>query len=390
MHVMVEGLVTPDLVASLRKRLDDMTVQLADLVAHESPSDDPDLLLACADRVAALGSDVLGAEAEPVEVQGRRHLVWRFGHRPGVVLVGHYDTVWPAGTLDRWPFAVDAAGRATGPGVFDMKAGIVQMFHALSVLDPATEIAGGEGPGVAVVLTADEELGSQTSRRLIEDTARGARAALVLEPSMGGALKIARKGTSMYQVHVLGRSAHAGLEPEKGINATVELAHQILAVAGMGIVARGTTVTPTVISGGTTTNTVPAFAVLHVDGRAEDPSEQERVDAAMRGLVPVMAGSELRIEGGISRPPLNASMSEQLMALASDVAGRLGLDRLRGVAVGGGSDGNFTAGIGVPTLDGLGADGDGAHAEGEYTRLNAMPERAALLAGLIAELLAGA
>jgi glutamate carboxypeptidase len=286
---------------------------------------------------------------------------------------------------------VDGEGLATGPGVFDMKAGIVQMFHALSVLDlaaPATDArVDATGPGVTVILTADEELGSQTSRRLIEDTARRARAALVLEPSLAGALKVARKGTSMYQIHAVGRSSHAGLEPEKGVNATVELAHQVLAVAELGRSGQGTTVTPTVISGGTTTNTVPGEAVLHVDARAEDPAEQERVDAAMRRLTAVLAGSELRIEGGINRPPLNASFSAVLMELATDVAARLGLAPLRGVAVGGGSDGNFTAGVGVPTLDGLGAVGDAAHAEGECTRLAAMPERAALVAGLVAELL---
>ncbi len=379
------GLVTPALVASLAERLDDMTVQLSDLVGYESPSEDPGLLAACAERVAEMGTRLLGAGPQVVEVGGRRHLAWRFGPAPEVVLIGHYDTVWPAGTIGRWPFSVDDGGRATGPGVFDMKAGIVQMFHALAML-PLSDLATGSG-GVAVVLTADEELGSQTSRRLIEDTARGARAALVLEPSMHGALKVARKGTSMYQVHAVGRSAHAGLEPENGINATIELAHQVLAVAELGRPDRGTTVTPTVVTAGTTTNTVPAAAVLHVDGRAEDPTEQERVDAAMRRLTPVLAGSELRIEGGINRPPLNATFSEQLMRMAVDVAGRLGLEPLRGVAVGGGSDGNFTAGIGVPTLDGLGAVGEGAHAEGEYTRLSAMPERAALLAGLVAELL---
>jgi glutamate carboxypeptidase len=385
------GLVTPGLVASLRDRLEDMTAQLADLVSHESPSEDRGLLAQCAARVGALGAELLGADPDLVEVDGRRHLVWRFGTGPGVVLVGHYDTVWPAGTLSRWPFSVDATGLATGPGVFDMKAGIVQMFHALSVLDLAALTteggAGSTGPGVAVVLTADEELGSQTSRRLIEETARGGRAALVLEPSLAGALKVARKGTSMYQVHALGRSSHAGLEPEKGVNATIELAHQVLAVADLGRSERGTTVTPTVISGGTTTNTVPGEAVLHVDARAEDPAEQERVDAALRGLTAVLAGSELRVEGGINRPPLNASFSEGLMDLASDVAGRLGLEPLSGVAVGGASDGNFTAGVGVPTLDGLGAVGDAAHAEGEWTRLDAMPERAALVAGLVAELL---
>lgn len=352
-----------------------MTDQLADLVRAESPSSDLQLLAECAGVVAELGRSVLGVAPEPVAVDGRTHLVWRFGPSTEVVLLGHYDTVWPAGTIDRWPFSVDGAGRATGPGAFDMKAGIVQLFHALAAL-PSRD-------GVAVLLTADEELGSQTSRRVIEQVASGARAALVLEPSARGALKIARKGTSMYEIHAVGRSSHAGLEPEKGVNATVEMAHQVLAVSTLGRPDRGTTVTPTVVGAGTTTNTVPALAVVHVDVRATDPAEQERVDAAVRRLAPVVPGAELRIEGGINRPPLHSTSSAELFALAGEVAGQLGLARPEGVEVGGASDGNFTAGVGVPTLDGLGADGDGAHAEGEYVVVSSMPERAALVAGLV-------
>lgn len=374
----------PALVDTLRSRVGQMRSQLSELVSRESPSDDLDLLDRCASYLSDLGSELLGVRPTPVEAGGRTHLVWRLGGAPEVVLVGHYDTVWPAGTVKRWPFEVDDAGRATGPGVFDMKAGIVQMFHALALLrDP---LLGSPG-GVAVVITADEELGSQTSRELVEATARGARAALVLEPSARGALKVARKGSSMYEVHAAGRSAHAGLEPEKGVNATVELAHQILAVSALGRPEVGTTVTPTVALAGTTTNTVPATAVVAVDVRACDPEEQRRVDDEMRALTPVLAGSELRIEGGINRPPLDVSLAAPLMSRAASVAARLGLAAPRGVSVGGASDGNFTAGIGVPTLDGLGADGDRAHAEGEYALLPAMPERAALVAGLVADIL---
>ena len=361
-----------------------MTAELSELVALESPSDDLDLLARCSTRLVALGRAHLGAEPERIDAGGRVHLVWRTGPDPSVVLIGHYDTVWPAGTIGRWPFGVDEHRRASGPGAFDMKAGIVQMFHALSLLP----WSGWQGPGgVAVVLTADEEIGSPTSRALIEDTARGARAALILEPSAKGALKVARKGTSMYEVHVTGRSAHAGLEPEKGVNATVELAHQVLAVSALSRPELGTTVTPTVAAAGTTTNTVPAAAVLHVDGRASDRAEQERVDAGMHRLAPALEGSGLRVEGGINRPPMDRSTSAELFERAVAVAHSLELPPVCGAAVGGGSDGNFTAGIGVPTLDGLGADGDGAHAEGEYVRLEAMPERAALLAGLMADLL---
>jgi glutamate carboxypeptidase len=362
-----------------------MESQLADLVNHESPSGDTALLAACAAHLSGLGAALLGVGPRQVAVGDRTHLVWELGPQGGrrVVLVGHFDTVWPAGTLERWPFSVDGAGRATGPGAFDMKAGIVQMFHALSVLEIGADAPG----GVTVVLTADEETGSITSRRLVEESATGAAAALVLEPSARGALKVARKGTSMYEVHAEGRAAHAGLEPEKGVNATVELAHQVLAVAGMGRPELGTTVTPTVAAAGTTTNTVPAAAVLHVDVRATEPSEQDRVDAAMRALSPALPGSGLRIEGGVNRPPMPERSSAPLVGRVASVAAALGLVPPGTVAVGGASDGNFTAGIGVPTLDGLGADGDGAHAEGEYALVAAMPERAALVAGLVADIL---
>jgi glutamate carboxypeptidase len=373
------------LLAALRPRLADMTAQLADLVGHESPSDDLELLGKCAARVGALGAQLLGGPPAEVNVGGRVHLLWRIGacSPASVVLIGHYDTVWPRRTLERWPFGVDGAGRASGPGAFDMKAGIVQLFHALSVLELDSP-----DPGVAVLLTADEELGSQTSRQLVEDTARGARAALVLEPSARGALKVARKGTSMYEIHALGRSAHAGLEPEKGVNAGVELAHQILEMGRLGRPELGTTVTPTVMAAGTTTNSVPASGVLHVDVRATARDEQARVDEAIRALSAVLPGSRLQVEGGINRPPMEESASRGLFTRARSVAERMGLPALRGEAVGGASDGNFTAGIGVPTLDGLGADGDGAHAEGEYVVVDAMPERAGLVAGLVAELLA--
>jgi glutamate carboxypeptidase len=379
---MTAARVAPDLLDSLRASAPAMAEQLGDLVTAESPSDDLDLLARCADRVAGLGASLLGRDPERLNAGGRFHLRWQLGRPqtpPAVVLIGHYDTVWPAGTLDRFPYAIDASGRASGPGAFDMKAGIVQMFHALSALETVD--------GVTCLLTADEEIGSPSSRQLIEETARGARAALVLEASVDGDLKIARKGTSMYDLHVTGRAAHAGLEPEKGANATIELAHQVLAISALGRSDLGTTVTPTVARAGSTTNTVPASAVLSIDVRASVVDEQERVDAALRKLRPVVAGTALRLEGSPNRPPFQEASSASLLARARRAASQLGLVPPAGVAVGGGSDGNFTAAIGVPTLDGLGAVGDGAHAEGEYVVLDAMPERAALLAALVADLL---
>ncbi|WP_211288230.1 M20/M25/M40 family metallo-hydrolase [Mumia flava] len=201
----------------------------------------------------------------------------------------------------------------------------------------------------------------------------------------GGALKTERKGVSLYDVVIEGRAAHAGLEPEKGVSAAVEVAHQVLAVAGLGDAGLGTTVTPTVVQAGTTTNTVAARGRFAVDVRARTRAEQERVDAALRGLVPHLDGARIVVEGGINRPPLEAVMSEELFATASRLADRLGLPAPTSAGVGGASDGNFTAGVGVPTLDGLGAVGGGAHADHEHVLVDELPGRTALLGALVAD-----
>jgi glutamate carboxypeptidase len=367
-----------DLLTRLRSQLDDMVDALGALVRVESPSVDVAATAACGGALDDLVQARLGQRGERIEANGHVHWRWAFGGRPRVVLVGHLDTVWPRGTLDRIPFAV-RAGIATGPGCFDMKAGIIQGVFALAALDDLD--------GVTLLVTSDEELGSLSSRSVIEDTARGAHAALVLEPSAGdGALKTERKGTSMYDIVITGRAAHAGLEPERGVNATVELAHQVLALSSVARDASGTTVTPTVASAGTVANVVPAEARVHVDVRATNATEQQRVDDEMRALAPHLPEAAVGITGGINRPPLARSSSSELFARAGQVAARLGLPELREVAVGGGSDGNFTAGIGVPTLDGLGAVGDGAHAESEHVVVDAMPDRAALVAALVDDL----
>jgi glutamate carboxypeptidase len=259
-----------------------------------------------------------------------------------------------------------------------MKAGIVQLVEALANLDTLD--------GVRVLLTADEETGSLTSRGLIQDTARASRAALVLEPSIEGMLKTARKGTGMYTLRVSGRAAHAGLEPEKGANALVGLASILLAVGDVARPGIGTTVTPTMAVAGTATNVVPAAASAEIDVRVQAPGEAERVDAEIRALVTTVAGTSLRVEGGPNRPPMPASSSAVLFERAQACARSLGLAPLAGRAVGGGSDGNFTAAVGTPTLDGLGAVGAGAHADDEYVWLPGMPERAALLAELVESL----
>lgn len=361
--------------AALRGRVDAMVGDLGALVGAESPSDDGPALRACAEAVAEIGERLIGTP-ELMELGDRVHVRWQ-GRRPRVLLLGHFDTVWPLGTAARWPFAV-AGGRASGPGIFDMKAGIVQGLHALACL--------GDIDGVEVLLTADEEVGGTTSRTLIEETARRVDAVLVLEPAADGALKVARKGGGIYRIAVTGRAAHAGLEPEKGVNSVVEVAAQVIAIAGLADPALGTTVTPSRVGGGTATNTVPATAFVDVDVRAATAAEQQRVDDAIRALRPSLPEATLFVSGGINRPPLPRSASAELFERARALAGTLGLGDIGGVEVGGGSDGNFTAAVGTPTLDGLGAVGAGAHAEGEWVDVAAMPERAALTAALVDEL----
>jgi glutamate carboxypeptidase len=349
------------------------TAALEELVSVESPSSDRDATRAAGAVFAELVARHLdSAVPERAEVDGCTHLRWVWG-TPRVLVLGHVDTVWPHGTLARWPFSVEG-DVATGPGVFDMKAGLVQAVLALSQL---TDL-----DGVALLVNADEEIGSPTSADLVRDTARGLRATFVCEPSVDGALKTARKGIGLYTVTAQGRAAHAGLEPEKGANAGLALAHALVAIAELGDPALGTTVTPTLLAAGTTTNTVPALGTLALDVRGAEVSELDRVDADLRAVLARASsrvpGTTLSLTGGVNRPPMHADSSASLFALAQQL-----LPGLAGRAVGGGSDGNFTAGIGVPTLDGLGAVGDGAHAEGEHVLLSHIAPRARLLAELV-------
>jgi glutamate carboxypeptidase len=370
----------PGLVAEFAARLPTMLDELAGLVRCESPSGDVAALERSAEAVAALGQRLTGCAPEVIADAGPTHLRWTFGAGPRrVLLVGHHDTVWPLGSLEDHPWSV-VDGVARGPGCLDMKAGLVQMFHALSVLE--------DTDGVTVLVNGDEEVGSRTSSGLIEEAARQSPAALVLEMAADdGAVKTARKGVSLYEMQVSGRAAHAGLEPERGINATIEAAHLVLDIAELGDPALGTTVTPTLLRSGTAANVVPARATLAVDVRAASVAEQQRVDAALRRLSAVVPGAAVVAEPGPACPPMEAAASAGLFATAQRMAGLLGLEPLRGVAVGGASDGNRTAGVGTPTLDGLGAVGGGPHADREHVNTAVMPERTALLAALVAELL---
>ena len=374
--------IAASLLAALRSRTSVMVDQLAALVSAETPSSDIAACAAGAQVVRQIAAEVIGDPGEEVRADGRIHLRWRWpageGRRP-VALIGHVDTVWQAGTLRRWPVSVDqAAGTLTGPGCFDMKAGLIQLLHAVSVL--------ADRAGLEILITTDEEIGSPTSRLLIEELGRASAAALILEPSAGGAVKIGRKGTGLYRLNVAGLAAHAGLEPENGANALVSLAEIIGRVGAVARPAIGTTVTPTLAAAGTAANVVPARAYADLDVRVAEPAEADRVDAELRALAATLPGTTLSVSGGPNRPPLPTTASAALFELARQVADGIGLPALEGVVVGGGSDGNFTAAVGCPTLDGLGAVGAGAHAEGEHVRIDSMAERAALLTALISRL----
>lgn len=349
------------------------------LVRCESPSHDLAAVARSADIVAEFGARHLGVAAERIVIDGCTHLRWRFGREPRVLVLGHHDTVWPIGSLESHPFEV-SDGILRGPGCFDMKAGLVMAIHALAALSDLD--------GVTLLITGDEEPGSASSRELIESEAMLCTAALVLEAAgPGGALKTERKGVSRYDVVVNGRAAHAGLDPELGVNATIEVARQVLAVAQLGDPVLGTTVTPTRMESGTTSNTVPAAGHFTVDVRVQDGAEQDRVHDAMQKLHASLPGAVVEVVGGVNRLPLPAAASADLFERACRLADELGVGPLTSIAVGGASDGNLTAGVGTPTLDGLGAVGGGAHADDEHLLVAELPRRTRLLTALIAELL---
>lgn len=347
------------------------------LVEAESPTGDRERIRAALDLVEEWASAALGRRGRTVTIDGVDHLLWEATASPSVLLLGHVDTVWPAGTLAERPFSLED-GRVRGPGIFDMKAGLVAAIGAIErVADPAR---------VALLVTSDEETGSRTSRALIEQSARPARAVLVTEPSFDGALKTSRCGAGLYRIAFEGREAHAGLEPQNGANALVELAHHVLAVGALADAGVGTTVTPTVAHAGTSVNTVPGQAELRLDVRAWSLAELERVDGHLAGAAAVDPRVTLTVDGGVNRPPLEAEQSRELFRIAQAVAASRGLGELREVAAGGASDGNFTAAVGVPTLDGLGPLGGGAHARSEWASLASVVERSLLIAGIVDEI----
>ena len=377
------------LVRQASERLPDILADIERVISTETPSSDREAVAAGARDFAALLRERLGAEAELLEIEGTTHLRLRFGTGPArVVLLNHQDTVWPHGTLERIPFSTDD-GILRGPGSFDMLTGAIMSVHATAILRDHLGEAGLEG--LSILVTGDEEIGSLSSSELIRAEAAEASAVFVMEASAGGALKLERKGTSNYVLVFSGRASHAGLEPEKGINAGMALALTLPQVAALADASAGTTVVPTVISAGTTSNTVPAEARVDIDVRARTAAELDRVDEQIRALAenPQVEGSTTKVLGGINRPPFEPEQSAALFARATSLADEIGLPAPEGVSVGGASDGNFTAGDGIPTLDGLGAVGDGAHAEHEHAVIAEIAPRTALLAALIADQLQG-
>jgi len=360
------------------------------LVEAESPSGSEagskavvSLLAAAARNIGA----VTTIERVPAENYGEHLRVHAFGDQrtrgKTILLIGHTDTVHPFGSLERRPWRVEG-NRAYGPGVFDMKANCAMVIEAIRAL--ASLNLTPSSP-IVLLLTCDEETGSMSGRGLVEAEARRARAVFVLEPPAGGGrVKTGRKGTGMFTMEVRGRAAHAGLEPEKGVSAIVEIARQIERLHGLNDYRTGITVNIGVVHGGTTSNVVAAEATAEIDLRFAKNEEGARMEQLILGLRPFDDRVQLVVRGGINRPPLERS--EKVLALyeqAKNIATVLGFE-LGEAQVGGASDGNFAAAVGAPVLDGLGLDGDGAHATHEHILIDDIPRRGALLAGLIATL----
>jgi glutamate carboxypeptidase len=377
---------------ALRAREREMTRLLRRFVECESPSADK----AAVDRMGRIVVGEWRRRGAKVRIlrqpRAGNHVraeISFAGARPAgqILVLGHLDTVYPSGTLRRMPFRI-AGGKAWGPGTFDMKAGLVLALFAVDAL-----MAAAVRPRKRLVFlwTSDEETGSATSRREIEREARRSDAVLVLEPSFGpeGRLKTERKGVGTAEIIVHGRAAHAGIDPTAGVNAVHELALQIARLMKLPLVndpRRGVTLQATVVAGGTVSNVIPAQARAQIDIRYARFSDGLKIDRMLRGLRPILKGARIEVRGGINRPPLERTpATRELFRRAQSLAHEMGMP-LDEASTGGGSDGNFTAALGVPTLDGLGAVGDGAHSSHEHVIVGSLPERAALLAGLLASL----
>jgi glutamate carboxypeptidase len=383
---MAEANLPKELLNLLKPLLPEMLATLRRLVLAESPSFEK----TAADRCCSLLETEWrkrGARVERLSQKLRgdhlRITWWPHKSRPAgqLLVLGHYDTVYSKGTLAKMPFRI-SAGKAYGPGIFDMKAGLVQ---ALFAFDALKNSAARLPQRLLFLWTSDEEIGSESSRKLIESEARRSDAVFVLEPALGpwGLLKTARKGVGEAEIIVHGRASHAGLAPEEGVNAVHELARQLTRIEKWNDPRRGITVNADIIEGGTRTNVIAASARAVLDLRALHFEDMRRIENRLRALRPILRGARLEVRGGFDRFPLERKSSGALFTRAKSLAAQMGLPLGECIA-GGGSDGNLTAALGIPTLDGLGAVGDGAHSTGEYILVNTMPARAALLAALLA------
>jgi glutamate carboxypeptidase len=371
-----------DLVSYFAERRETILDMVREMVEIESPSLDKPAVDRMADLVAQLAEQAGARVALERRVDRGNHVVARWGDEgPGFLMLSHIDTVFPVGTLAERPWRVEG-DQACGPGAYDTKSGAA---IALSALSGLADLGIALKHPVTAIFNTDEEIGTHSSRALIEEEAAKARLVLVMEPGEppDGAVKIWRKGVGIFDVTAIGRSAHAGADHRKGVNAIEELAHQILKIQAMTDYEVGTTTSVDVVQGGQRTNVIPDRARARVDVRVMTKAEGERITAAFEGLQPALPGAQLIVEGGLNRPPMEDNdVTRGPFHRAREIASELGMV-LTGKGTGGGSDGNFTAAMGVPTLDGLGAEGDGAHTEGEYILVDSLPRRAALVAAIL-------
>jgi glutamate carboxypeptidase len=375
------------LLAHFAARQDEMLDLIRELVTQETPSRDKPRLDAFAEWFAARLRRA-GAEIAiiPAATHGS-HVVARYAHdrfqsgTPQALVLCHYDTVWPVGSLATHPFRIED-GKAYGPGIFDMQTSLMLAEYSLRALaDLHLDLP----RPITVLVTSDEEVGSASAWPIIEAEARAAAYVLVMEsPLPGGVLKTARKGVGRATLTITGRAAHAGVEPERGASAIQELAHQILALYSLADLNQGSTVNVGVVQGGSVPNVVAAHASAEVDLRAWTQAEADRLMAAIRALTPVTTGVQIGVSGGWNRPPLEHKVTAALFGRAQAIGRELGLELQEG-STGGGSDGNITGNLGIPTLDGLGVPGSGAHADHEHIEVSQIVGRAALLTALLTQ-----
>ncbi len=369
-------------------RQPDMLQRVHEYVVQETPTTDKARLDAFADLLAERFL-ALGAKVDVIPVRERgNHVRARFraldapeDAKPALILC-HYDTVWPVGSLETHPFRIED-GKGYGPGIFDMQTSLVLVEYALrAVRDLQLTLP----RPVTVLINSDEEVGSQTSEELIKQEALRSAHVLVMEPPIpGGLLKTTRKGVGRFSLQVTGRPAHSGAAPEQGVSAIEELARQIIKLHSLNDYETGTTVNVGMISGGSAVNVVAAHASAQIDSRAWTQKEADRLEAAIYGLAPVNPETQLLVQGGWNRPPLERSATGAIFERAQKIGAQVGME-LRDGGTGGGSDGNFTGALGVPTLDGLGMPGNGAHADHEHILIDQIPVRATLLTALLLEL----